>query len=318
MVGLAPDSPFTDDTQMTLFTVEGLIRHSTRGRPLGSGALAATVRNAYLRWWWTQTGQTLTRPASSLDGWLAHDRRLHVRRGPGKTCLSALASGAFGSVEEPINNSKGCGAVMRAAPVGLYARNPERLRETYRAGCAIGALTHGHPDGWGPAGALACMTALLTHDAPILDAARTTLELVSGNTAALLGRAVSLAASRTVTRESVEKELGGGWTGDEALAIAVACAGAFDDPKEAILAAANHSGDSDSTGAICGNLIGALHGFGENGAGVLPCEWLDALRDRDLVRQVAEDFVFDLTENPWNDFTGDEVPRWWRLRYPGS
>ncbi|WP_307801083.1 ADP-ribosylglycohydrolase family protein [Microbispora triticiradicis] len=56
-------------------------------------------------------------------------------------------------------------------------------------------------------------------------------------------------------REKVES-LGAGWVAEEALAIAVYCALAQPDPREALLLAVDHSGDSDSTGVVCGNILG--------------------------------------------------------------
>ena len=40
-------------------------------------------------------------------------------RAPGNTCLSAVRAGVTGTVMHAINPSKGCGAVMRTAPIGL-------------------------------------------------------------------------------------------------------------------------------------------------------------------------------------------------------
>ena len=57
-------------------------------------------------------------------------------------------------------------------------------------------------------------------------------------------------------------KLGEGWVGEEAIAIAVYCAIRHEDDFEAaICAAVNHGGDSDSTGAICGNIMGAKLGY---------------------------------------------------------
>ena len=56
--------------------------------------------------------------------------------------------------------------------------------------------------------------------------------------------------------------LGQGWVGEEALAIAVYCALKYErEPVRALAAAVNHSGDSDSTGAITGNILGAFLGM---------------------------------------------------------
>jgi ADP-ribosylglycohydrolase len=80
-------------------------------------------------------------------------------------------------------------------------------------------------------------------------------------------------------------------------------------PAAAILAAVNHSGDSDSTGSITGNIIGS-----SLGVAALPDGWLDALDGGDLVAQVATDATTELLEPPWR---GDSVPQEWWDRYPG-
>lgn len=55
--------------------------------------------------------------------------------------------------------------------------------------------------------------------------------------------------------------LGEGWIAEEALSIAVFCAVRYqNDFAKAICTAVNHKGDSDSTGAICGNILGAWLG----------------------------------------------------------
>src|SRR6185369_14705219 len=118
---IVPPGHFTDDTQMTLFTCEGLIRASVRGRSRGIAPAPSMVHRAYLRWLHTQ-GQRVE--SEVLTGWLVKDRRLHRREAPGNTCLSALQSGEMGTTAEPINNSKGCGGLMRVAPAGLFTAFP--------------------------------------------------------------------------------------------------------------------------------------------------------------------------------------------------
>jgi hypothetical protein len=108
--------------------------------------------------------------------------------------------------------------------------------------------------------------------------------------------------------------LGGGWVAEEALAIAVFCAARTPaNPAAALLAAVNHSGDSDSTGAICGNLVGAA--LGER---ALPARWVAGLEGYHLVGQVADDLVREITHSAevadlWGDATNE-----WAARYPGS
>ena len=79
----------TDDTQMTLFTAEGLIRAWVRERVTGTASAVGVTAHAYLRWLRTQ-GE---RPHRAIDtgtvetGWLFQQRALHSRRAPGVTCL---------------------------------------------------------------------------------------------------------------------------------------------------------------------------------------------------------------------------------------
>ncbi len=109
----------TDDTQMTLFTAEGLLRAHNRGIQKGIVHTPTVVYHAYLRWLETQ-GETPAYPFPDVrGGWLLGLPELFSRRAPGNTCLASLRGGQVGAVGQPINASKGCGGVMRAAPVGL-------------------------------------------------------------------------------------------------------------------------------------------------------------------------------------------------------
>lgn len=288
----------TDDTQMTLFTAEGLIRARTRFVTKGICHPPGVVHHAYLRWLRTQgEGSPVT---ATPDGWLVTVPALHARRAPGNTCLSALR-GAVRIGEPARNDSKGCGGVMRTAPAGLIARDAETA---FRIGCEVAALTHGHPSGFLPAGHLAGTIRLLGEGLDLhaaLDGADRLLARREGHeeTAAALAAARALAALGPPSPEALET-LGGGWTGEEALAIAVCCALAFPDPEEAVAAAVNHSGDSDSTGAICGNLVGAWRG-----EAAIPPRWLAVLELRDVIARLAEDLADDLDpEASWDRYPG--------------
>lgn len=117
------------------------------------------VHEAYLRWLKTQgesSGHAGFRQEDG-EGWLINVRGLHCRRALGNTCLSALQGKEAGSVEAPLNDSKGCGGVMRVAPVGLLAS----ADDAFDLGCEIAALTHGHPSGYLASGALALLIARL-------------------------------------------------------------------------------------------------------------------------------------------------------------
>ena len=101
--------------------------------------------------------------------------------------------------------------------------------------------------------------------------------------------------------------LGEGWVAEEALSISHYCALTAETLEEGVLMAVNITGDSDSTGAMTGNLLGALHG-----ASAIPQRWLDGLELREVIATVASDLI----DVPGFDkHSGDQA----RLaRYPAS
>jgi ADP-ribosyl-[dinitrogen reductase] hydrolase len=305
----------TDDTQMTLFTGEGLLRANVRGRLRGISSFTSVTGHAYLRWLATQGKNPLAE--ISRNGWIWNIPDLHHERAPGNTCLSALmAKERFGAAAT--NDSKGCGGVMRVAPVGLYMRQqkgPEVSQRTFDLAADLAGLTHGHPSGRWPAGVLAILVLRALDGIPARDAlpeATALLRAKAGHeeTLAAIEAAISLASSGQRPSAQTIQQIGGGWVAEEALAIAIYCTLVADTPEQGIVLAVNHSGDSDSTGAITGNLLGALHG-----ESALPRRWLDQVELKDVVGQVATDLY---TYPDWRiDDSSAESEAIWE-RYPGG
>jgi ADP-ribosylglycohydrolase len=275
----------TDDTQMTLFTAEGLILAARDPAFSGRSGMVRSVHRAYLRWLRTQ-GEHSTHPTfeRSDEGWLLGVEALHSRRDPGNTCLSALRAPRMGSGEQPLNHSKGCGGVMRIAPVGLAGA----VGDPFAVGCEIAAITHGHPSGFLAAGFQALAIREAAAGTPLRAACREAMEELRRHPsheecATAVERALSLSAEKRgeASPEDVES-LGGGWVAEEALAIGVFCALAAPDFESALRLAVNHGGDSDSTGAIAGNLLGA-----SLGEAAIPVRWLDVLELREEIARLA-------------------------------
>lgn len=292
----------TDDTQMTLFTAEGILRSETRGSEKGICHPSSIVYHAYQRWLNTQGYPKSKNLSWIYDGWLLGVKELHERRAPGNSCLSALSSGMQGTIDKPINSSKGCGGVMRVAPVGLFYSK----KRAFKMAADFAALTHGHPSGYLSAGALAYIIASIISGADIESAVKDTLVELSRYEnyeecyQALLG-AIELFYSDTVPLEAIPK-LGEGWVGEEALAISVYCALKYQgDIKNALAVAVNHNGDSDSIGAITGNILGAYLGI--NG---IPNEWIEKVELKNEIYQIADDLL--------SGYKDSNV--WWN-RYPG-
>ena len=292
----------TDDTQMTLFTAEGILRAETRGNQKGICHPPSVVFLAYQRWLSTQGYARSSDCEWIYDGWLLGVKELHATRAPGSTCLSALASKKQGTIKEPINNSKGCGGVMRVAPAGLFY--PEE--NAFNMAAEFAALTHGHPSGYLSAGALAHIIAAIIAGQDLETAVKDTIGELKAHAgheqcAGSLDQAIALADSGLPPVEAITR-LGEGWVGEEALAIAVYCALKHQDNfKKALAASVNHNGDSDSTGAITGNILGAYLGLSR-----IPLDWTENVELAEVTLQIADDLL-----------TGYQDSREWRERYPG-
>lgn len=324
-------SHFSDDTQMTLYTVDGLVE-ALEWANSGVGADAnACVWLAYLRWLNTQGVSAPEAAPRPQPRWIDGQPVLQHRRAPGNACLSGLATGEMGTVYRPVNpDSKGCGTVMRSAPFGLIPHIP--ADSVYKLSANAASLTHGHPSARQSAGVFSLLIHSLLQGQDLLEAAQaaadhvrsdaeaapellerisTALRIASGAAASGTGPGepagppsgpASGPASGPGTEtgallgpEDLVRELGEGWVAEEALAVGLyavlaTAPGHRDRPAEhfkaAIALAINHSGDSDSTGSIAGNILGAY--YGEQ---CLPEDWLAALEGPEVIRGMAEQLV---------------------------
>ena len=277
----------SDDTQMTMFTANGLLCCAA-ARKNGKPAVERDfIRSAYMDWLYTQHNPVAPHPfeprsvkcsmpdPKKFHSWLMRLPWIQGTRAPGRTCISALEDGGNGTFEKPLNNSKGCGGVMRTAPAGLYA---ETAKDALRIGAEAAVLTHGHPLGYIPAGTFSDIVYRIVHsDDPLKNIVNdaladaqefftTTSEESSAMPAFISIMKNALDLGENAPKDAPDSELiskvGSGWVGDEALAIAVLCALRHEhDFAGGIVASVNHSGDSDSTGAVAGNLMGARVGL---------------------------------------------------------
>lgn len=263
----------SDDTQMTMFTLEGAIR-GMKSEGSYIERITREIWKAYLDWHDTQTNKN-----SPHYGTLADQVEMQVSRAPGNTCLDALVKRHPGTPFKPVNQSKGCGGVMRVAPLGLLKFPLTSLR----AGIYAAALTHGHPDGWGPAGILADILNRIKSGEDISSATLNAIEdmkaWVEINKELLHSvspgydlyyRAIEMGKLRTPPEQAYQT-LGAGWVGDEALAIAIYSALARDNLSDVIKLAIYHDGDSDSTGSIAAQIYAARNGLD------VPQAWIDDL-----------------------------------------
>lgn len=285
---------FSDDTQMTLFTANGLLNGIVRNNCLHQqSSLIDNIGNAYIDWYKTQLRQNYRIPENERNCWISDIPQLYALRAPGNTCLTAIQQRINGSKVE--NNSKGCGGIMRIAPIALaFDKCPsDNAQEifNYQANiihlaCEAARLTHLHPLGFLPAGLMAFLLYKILHSPDAITPQWIKSTVFEGlwyldNTVDSVRRVtykqlyhkeldeLNIMTLRTVKlAEEAEndvdaiKKLGQGWTADEAWYIALyCCIRHLDSVHDAIIAAVNHDGDSDSTGAIAGNIMGAIHGY---------------------------------------------------------
>lgn len=304
----------TDDTQMTLFTAEGLLRAYVRANLRGICSITSVVSHAYLRWLTTQG----IKPKASIGktSWLLDIRSLHSRRAPGKTCLSALQAMAAFTDQRAKNNSKGAGGIMRVAPVAMmHFSQPEAAGTVFHLGKETAWITHGHPSGYYSAAAFAVILHALLCDQPLrtgIERAQSMLKLHPDadetNQALTLG--VSCAENGLLPDEALPK-IGEAWVGEEALGVAVFCALSASSLEHGIRMAVNHGGDSDTTGILVGELLGAT--FGES---AIPMRWLKPLELREEIGTLADDLYH---HRQWElDYLSPEYDEAIAMRYPGG
>ncbi|MDE6561345.1 MAG: ADP-ribosylglycohydrolase family protein [Muribaculaceae bacterium] len=284
---------FSDDTQMTLYTAEGLLEAERGGTPI-----VPTVCAAYLIWMGFQEGLTVDR---KYDSKLAGIGELNCRRAPGRTCIDSLKAihegrGAF-------NNSKGCGGVMRVAPVGIYgATHGWPLAKTASLAGEIAELTHSHPHSTYASAALAVIVQLclctdhVDRDVfkAIVSESLKTVGEVYGESGILMKsfkKAIEESVRLSEWRPDdwtdggiIEFCIGAGWVAEETLAIAVFSVLRYiDDFDACLVCAVNHGGDSDSTGAVAGNIIGAIVGYE-----AIPEKFTDSIQLHNLILDMAD------------------------------
>lgn len=316
----------SDDTQMTLFTATGLLLGTTRGRMRGiMGPYPGYIALAYQDWFRTQT-EPYPLPDEFHYSWLVHVPELFHQRAPGNTCMEAIARGADGTIESPMNQSKGCGGIMRVAPIGLYFEGKRLSPEDIdRMAAKAAALTHGHELGYIPAAALVHVIHQIVHDpditlrAAVEDSLETMKQIFPDaehlyEFIGLANKAVELSELDVDDLDAIHA-LGQGWVAEETFAIAVYCALKHsDDFASAVIAAVNHAGDSDSTGALAGTLVGAHLGLAS-----IPERFLRHLELKDVILELADDLYYDCQMSEYGSYY-DPVweSKYIRVQYRGK
>ena len=321
----------SDDTQMTLFTANGLLVGDTRGKMRGiQGRPRGYVAKAYLDWLMTQESsmQEVNRHDRYTKkggySWLLDVPELYSRRAPGNTCLSALWEEKNGKsfndyVEAKRNHSKGCGGIMRVAPIAVnYQADMEKLD---MEAAQLAAITHGHSLGYMPAAVLVHVINRIVFPPEgrkmslkeiVLEARDTAAKIFAGDPhlpelTAIIDRAVMLAEAGSENDLDNIHKLGEGWVAEETLGISLYCALKYqDDFSAGVIASVNHKGDSDSTGAVTGNILGALLGYG-----AIEDKWKQDLELSDVILEIADDLCHGCQMSEYSHYRDED----WERKY---
>jgi ADP-ribosylglycohydrolase len=262
---------WTDDTQMTFALVRTLAAHpDPTDWPAGVAEAYVGLRPDRRRWGGTSTA-----------------------------AIDRLADGAS-PAESGVPDRATDGAAMRAAPLGAWwAATDVGRDEAFAAVRAVLAVTHRHPAalvaGWGQAAAVRHLLRLddvETFDRPAFW--QTLIDATTGAEARLDGdprvserlRALEdqLDAFPLDLRDACD---GVGVRADEAWPFA--CAMVARRPhllENTLLSGINVGGDADTTGAMMGAMLGALHGWA-----AFPEEWKAGLEASGRLRDEADAFV---------------------------
>ena len=310
----------SDDTQMTLFTANGILVANTRAMRGIGGIPHGYVVRSYQDWLCTQemSFEEYQMKQSRRMSWLMDVPELFCPRAPGTTCLSALrwqknhpdewgeyTNGDYAA--HPQNHSKGCGGIMRVAPLALQSYlYKNSMKELQKEAAQLAAITHGHSLGYMPAAVLVHIVHRLVYmekrkslEEIILEARNTAAEVFAGDKhlpelIRIINFAIELSHNTGNDWENIH-QIGEGWTAEETLGIAIYCSLKYqDDFSSGIIAAVNHRGDSDSTGAVAGNIFGALCGYR-----AIENKWKQNLELLDVILELAVDLCHGCQMQGW-------------------
>lgn len=203
---------------------------------------------------------------------------------------------------------------MRVAPIGIYSGAHPKSIDMVGAGLIAGMaadLTHKHPLSTLSSIALGMLVSdLITHDRIdrekfrfiVVNRVLKLIELQGLKNEhfdflnQLIIKALELAESNVSDTDAI-RQLGEGWIAEETLAIAIFSVTRYiDDFEKCIVCAVNHDGDSDSTGAVAGNIIGAILGYS-----AIPQKYKTTLELHDVLVSVADDLGGFSSEEQMNE-----------------
>ena len=260
---ISDELPASDDTQMTLFLWEGVNEYIKDNSQYDLNSFIILAHKYFKNWYRTQT----TKYNEDIKEGLLSYKSLFKRQAPGTTCMTALGNHASRSVHMKINDSKGCGNVMRVAPLILlkshYSLTSEQL---FEVAVHQAAITHGNDEGMSATGFFTLLLDDLKNkngfDFSFKNALNITEKLKPNGFVEYIKQIYKKCNENNLfEQDELIKEIGSGWIADEAVGVALYCSIKAQKFSDCLEVSTNHSGDSDSTASMAAQLYVAHHGL---------------------------------------------------------
>ncbi len=315
-----PAGSVTDDTAMTLLTLEGYNKNIEKNIEPSLDNSLPMIWQAYLKWGSQQTRNeafaALARHYSDRSiQWSDDIKPFFQTQGAGLSTLAALSKGYYGTPETPIkyyflvegvrrviSPNLGCGAMMRTAPIAMLTLH-QSDEETFQEACKLAMTTHGHPDSYLSAAVVNHILRGALLNKPFSKNIQNLKSIISNYDGhencwrviegALTEKVDVSEPQRTMIRmDQLPGKLG---FSNKFLALPVLAQVIYalrhDGQihrlyttrfKDITRLAVNHSGDTDSVGSMCGQYMGAKYGIE-----YLPFDWMATLRFKDNIRNIT-------------------------------
>lgn len=291
---------YSDDTQMTLYTATGLLLRDYNVIHKGINEdYCESIWKNYKDWFNRQTLKEINESHS----WLNNIYEIGLSRAPGNTCLNALSGDICGSFNVHINNSKGNGGLMRVSPIPLYLLRHSELSYDEICTCAAksSALTHTHPLGYIPSYAFSAIILKIFEGLSIFEAVKYAIKFTEekfkdshyiNDFVNLLEYAINAISNDKSDVENIHS-FGNSLCAEVCLAVAVYCSLKYPDSYEkAVTASIYNDGDSDTTGAVTGNIMGAFLGINS-----ISDTLLKNVERCDVIEEITNDIFNGINKN---------------------
>lgn len=268
-----PKGCYSSETQLTMATVQGILSaYEYSGRMLREEDILKKAIYLMYREWLKTQGNPL------------------FRRNPNEMVMLAISnSKTIGTLTHSINDSKSSSNISKVIPLGLILNEDE----AFRIGMEITAYTHGHPLAILSGGFLASLVACIRkyRQRGFDYCLNVAIGLLKRSPyGAMIIKKIEEGVKLNVdflSQEHVTFILGEGWEIEDAISFALYCIAKYKkDYKKVILSSINHSGNSDSIGAITGGILGAFIGYNE-----LPQEWVINVENTDKIAFLSKNLL---------------------------